>query len=145
MPGYYVSKFYKLATFTTCHFCSFIELYSSYNWAICHFQTLNWQKQLMGMKTPRDLIMLRHTVWCHLGLSPSVTAGLQKWQMAAQITRFIGPTRGPPGADGTQVGPMLVPWTLLSGRTNWSGTRHHQIAMLSKTNVVFMISLVPAK
>ena len=31
------------------------------------------------------------------------------------IARFMGPTWGPYGADRTQVGPMLVPWTLLSG------------------------------
>ena len=32
-----------------------------------------------------------------------------------QIARFMGPTWDPPGADRTQVGPMLAPWTLLSG------------------------------
>ena len=31
------------------------------------------------------------------------------------IAGFMGPTWGPSGADGTQVGPMLAPWTLLSG------------------------------
>ena len=31
------------------------------------------------------------------------------------IARFKGPTWGPSGADRTQVGPMLAPWTLLSG------------------------------
>ena len=31
------------------------------------------------------------------------------------IARFVGPTWGPSGADRTQVGPMLDPWTLLSG------------------------------
>ena len=31
------------------------------------------------------------------------------------IARFMGPTWGPSGADRTQVGPMLDPWTLLSG------------------------------
>ena len=31
------------------------------------------------------------------------------------IARFMGPTWGPPGDDRTQVGPMLVPWILLSG------------------------------
>ena len=36
------------------------------------------------------------------------------------IARFMGPTGGPPGADRTQVGPMLAPWTLLSA---WS-TKH---------------------
>ena len=34
---------------------------------------------------------------------------------SSQIARFMGPTWGPPGADRTQVGPMLAPWTLLSG------------------------------
>ena len=34
------------------------------------------------------------------------------------IARFMGPTWGPSGADRTQVGPMLAPWTLLSG-TIW--------------------------
>ena len=33
----------------------------------------------------------------------------------ALIARFMGPTWGPFGADRTQVGPMLAPWTLLSG------------------------------
>ena len=31
------------------------------------------------------------------------------------IARFMGPALGPSGADRTQVGPMLAPWTLLSG------------------------------
>ena len=31
------------------------------------------------------------------------------------IAEFMGPTWGPSGADRTQVGPMLAPWTLLSG------------------------------
>ena len=35
--------------------------------------------------------------------------------MDALIASFMGPTRGPSGADRTQVGPMLAPWTLLSG------------------------------
>ena len=33
----------------------------------------------------------------------------------SQIARFMVPTWGPSGADRTQVGPMLAPWTLLSG------------------------------
>ena len=32
-----------------------------------------------------------------------------------QITKFMGPTWGPPGSCWTQVGPMLIPWALLSG------------------------------
>ena len=35
------------------------------------------------------------------------------------LARFMGPTWGPSGADRrTQVGPMLAPWTLLSGYVN---------------------------
>ena len=39
----------------------------------------------------------------------------------------MGPTWGPPGADRTQVGPMLTTWTLLSGwlpgiDSNWRQT-----------------------
>ena len=37
--------------------------------------------------------------------------------MAIQIARFMGPTWDPPGADRTQMGPMLAPWTLLSRDT----------------------------
>ena len=41
-----------------------------------------------------------------------------------QIARFMGPTWGPPGSCRSQKGPMLAPWTLLSGHVehvpqNW--------------------------
>ena len=35
------------------------------------------------------------------------------------MTRFMGPTWGPPGSCRPQVGPMLAPWTLLSGLFSW--------------------------
>ena len=38
-------------------------------------------------------------------------------QIDTPIARFTGSTWGPSGADKTQVGPMLAPWTLL-GRTH---------------------------
>ena len=40
-----------------------------------------------------------------------------KCQKNSLIARFMGPTWGPSGADRIQVGPMLAPWTLLSGFT----------------------------
>ena len=40
-------------------------------------------------------------------------ASLQTWLL--YVIRFMGPTWGPSEADRTQVGPMLAPWTLLSG------------------------------
>ena len=33
----------------------------------------------------------------------------------SQIAKFMWPTWGPPGSCRPQMGPMLVPWTLLSG------------------------------
>ena len=33
-----------------------------------------------------------------------------------QIAKFMGPIWGPPGSCRPQMGPMLVPWTLLSGK-----------------------------
>ena len=40
---------------------------------------------------------------------------LAKWTRSTQITKFIGPTCGPPGSCRPQMGPMLAPWTLLLG------------------------------
>ena len=42
------------------------------------------------------------------------TLAVVEWTL---IARFMGPTLGPSGADRTQMGPMLAPWTLLSGNT----------------------------
>ena len=36
--------------------------------------------------------------------------------MVPLIARFMGPSWVPSGADRTQMGPMLAPWTVLSGR-----------------------------
>ena len=44
------------------------------------------------------------------------------------IARFMGPTWGSLGADRTQVGPLLAPWTLIS-RTLWM-TVIYQICLL---------------
>ena len=35
--------------------------------------------------------------------------------LSSQIAKFVGPTWGPPGSCWPQMGPMLTPWTLLSG------------------------------
>ena len=37
----------------------------------------------------------------------------------SKIARFTWPTWGPPGSCRPQVGPMLTPWTLLSGLVLW--------------------------
>ena len=45
----------------------------------------------------------------------SVSIYRQSFHIWTLIARFMGPTWGPSGADRTQMGPMLAPWTLLSG------------------------------
>ena len=39
--------------------------------------------------------------------------------LLSQIATFMGPTWGPPGSCRPQMGPMLSPWTLLSGVRWW--------------------------
>ena len=48
-------------------------------------------------------------------VSIMVTDDLATYEGRTLRARFVGPTWGPSGADRTQVGPMLAPWTLLSG------------------------------
>ena len=47
------------------------------------------------------------------------------------IARFMGPTWGPSGADRTQVGPTLTPWTLLSCRLSADTLLTRKINMFS--------------
>ena len=54
-------------------------------------------------------------------LCPSMTRMWWYW-ITPHITKFMGPTWGPPGCCWPQMGPMLAPWTFLSGYSNiaWS-------------------------
>ena len=42
-----------------------------------------------------------------------VVLSVHNGSMGSLVAKFMGPTWGPPGADRTQVCPMLVPWTYL--------------------------------
>ena len=44
----------------------------------------------------------------HLWLLP------RQYSNHTKVTKFMGPTWGPPGSSRPQMGPMLAPWTLLS-------------------------------
>ena len=51
-----------------------------------------------------------------------------------QVARFMGPTWGPPGSCRSQMGPMLAPWTLLSGRSiDWNREASELKKPLNKT------------
>ena len=56
-----------------------------------------------------------HEVWKCLYASIANIIIVSGNYMVSLIARFMGPTWGPSGADRTQVGPLLAPWTLLSG------------------------------
>ena len=43
-----------------------------------------------------------------------------KFWKQSLLARLMGPAWGPPGPDGTLVGPVLAPWTLLSGVVKWT-------------------------
>ena len=54
---------------------------------------------------------------------------LMLWRQTL-TARFMVPTWGPSGADRTQVGSMLAPWTLLSGNTVYTYPIEHFASLL---------------
>ena len=50
-----------------------------------------------------------------IGLSLTLQLIFVTYRRHSQIASFMGPTWGPPGSCRPQMGPMLAPWTLLSG------------------------------
>ena len=51
----------------------------------------------------------------NMAINSLVAARPRTNQIPSQIARIMGSTWGPPGSCRPQVGPMLAPWTLLSG------------------------------
>ena len=77
----------------------------------------NWEK-LLNLRPKLDRIY--HNISSDLFLCPLCYYSLIFFDYrisaaSALIARFMGLSWGPSGADRTQVGPMLAPWTLLSG------------------------------
>ena len=52
---------------------------------------------------------------CVVKIPQGLVCWKQRWRNDSLIENFMGPTWGPSGAERTQVGPMLAPWTLFSG------------------------------
>ena len=67
--------------------------------------------------TKHDNSMEQNLVFCHVSCYHWIYCSPYNivYCFYSLIERFMGPTWGPSGADRTQVGPMLAPWTLLSG------------------------------
>ena len=51
--------------------------------------------------------------------------------LSTKIVKFMGPTWGPPGSCELQMGPMLAPWTLLSGLLKCILTTYDWCSMFS--------------
>ena len=72
-------------------------------------------------------------------------------QLASLTAIFMVPRWGPAGADRTQVGPMLVPWTLLSGLSYISNSNGHKPdnncwmtnLSLCKSCIIFLCGTAP--
>ena len=64
----------------------------------------------------------------------------------SQIAKLMWPTWGPPGSYRPQVGPMLAPWTLLSGVFMHAGATFHaaRISQECRINVAIYVLLWPA-
>ena len=83
---------------------------STWQWSVSGSGITNWCRGYfwspLRLLFPHYLIFYFHDFYICVLSIPITTL----------IARFMGPTWGPPGADRAQVGPMLAPWTLLSGQ-----------------------------
>ena len=97
------------------------ECWSSHAWcAWCHMRSTKFQ--LIESHSYKYITIT--TIWIGCCIS----------RAQSQISKFMGPTWGPPGSFRPQMGPMLAPWTLLSGmvtkrkdKTSCRKTRNRQI------------------
>ena len=62
----------------------------------------------------KDIVIWNFKGYCIFGGYPPITT---MRLIASQTAKFMGPTWVPPGSCRPQMGPMLAPWTLLSGFT----------------------------
>ena len=79
-----------------------------------------------------ELIQFNSSVWHTISKNTYQYIHRNVVKRFTQIARFIAPAWGASGADRTQVGPMLAPWTLLSGLK--PRTRIHCATMVFSQN-----------
>ena len=94
---------------------------TQYNWKACITVVSAWSAILYINKYTVNIgdMNLVITVPAHDKARPSAGTVMNtklEYFLPTLLARFMGPTWGPPGADRTQVGPMLAPWSLLSGK-----------------------------
>ena len=96
---YYVSTFEFCCVLLTVSSLKYITKVNTREWYSCNISS-------NIIFVVRNISPSSSDVDCYLSLT-------------TLIARFMGPTWGPSGADRAQVGPMLAPWTLLSGKAVW--------------------------
>ena len=72
------------------------------------------------------------------GLIYSSTNRLSSLMLTYQITKFMGPTWGPPGSCRPQMGPMLALWALLSGLSSIGPKKHVPCSLV----VLLLLSII---
>ena len=72
-------------------------------------QDLEWYFSVKNIKNILQSTLLIPSIY------RSIWYDIIRQNPTSQIAKFMGPTWGPPGSCRPQMGPMLVPWTLLSG------------------------------
>ena len=101
------------------------------NWLSYQSQKLVWKWQIKTyspllrnnqLNRTTSLLLIQHHKWSskirlnrdRITLIVTILFDISQ-SLQTQIARFAWPTWGPPGSCRPQVGPMLAPWTLLSG------------------------------
>ena len=103
----------------TCSDDWMIKLVCSIYWRWCFISMFTSDTIISEMfyTTAPGLVFFIKSVLLHYIQNGSQRINPCMSKTTTLITRFMGPTRGPSGADRPQVGPMLAPWTLLSGKS----------------------------
>ena len=106
-----------------------------------HTHTFNWYLLMANI----------NQTYCSFMLGSTVVRKPLKWEVCfvwttnvissiTQIAKFMGPTWGPPGSCRPQMGPMLAPWTLLSGYW-WQQSSQQQLITLHNKDKDLPIAL----
>ena len=105
-----------------------------------HFKIATLLHRARGfLKKPK---LKKSNIFCldskHTEISSSYTKSRINNCSTPQIAKFMGPPWGPPGFCRPQMGPMLAPWTLLSGYLY-----HHQSQHMTDNEAPTRFSCIP--
>ena len=125
------------------HYVQFFIVESHIRHGALHHRQLNWLLNSLfnRTRTMSKIPKLRITVLCQGNPSISTEIPSQRASNAeTQIAMFLGSTWGPSGSCRRQMGPMLAPWTLLSGK--WfhvmTSPYHWPVHQIYKRKVLYL-------